>query len=75
LLKNGHLLRYPAASPARRRGEKSLLIRHDATPHPSGPPKRDFAKLNLHLTLFEQPEKDGFFDSLIEYWVIETLEG
>jgi hypothetical protein len=31
LLKNGHLLRYPAASPSRRRGKKSLLIRRDAT--------------------------------------------
>jgi len=35
LLKNGHLLRGPAASPSRRRGEKSLLIRRDATPQPS----------------------------------------
>jgi hypothetical protein len=34
-LKNAHLLRYPAASPSRRRGKKSLLIRRDATPHPS----------------------------------------
>jgi hypothetical protein len=31
LLKNAHLRRYPAASPSRRRGEKSLLIRRDAT--------------------------------------------
>jgi hypothetical protein len=30
LLKNGYLLRYPAASPSRRRGKKSLLIRRDA---------------------------------------------
>jgi hypothetical protein len=35
LLKNAHLRRYPAASPSRRRGKKSLLIRRDATPHPS----------------------------------------
>src|SRR4030042_1458933 len=35
LLKNGHLRRYPAASHARRRGKESLLIRRDATPHPS----------------------------------------
>ena len=35
LLKNAHLLRYPAASPTRRRGRESLLIRRDATPHPS----------------------------------------
>jgi hypothetical protein len=31
LLKNGHLLGYPAASPSRRRGKKSLLIRRGAT--------------------------------------------
>jgi len=35
LLKNAHLRRYPAASPSRQRGKKSLLIRRDATPHPS----------------------------------------
>jgi len=35
MLKNAHLLRYPAASPSWRRGKKSLLIRRDATPHPS----------------------------------------
>ena len=35
LLKNAHLLRCPAASPSWRRGKKSLLIRRDATPHPS----------------------------------------
>jgi hypothetical protein len=35
LLKNAHLRRRPAASPSRRRGKKSLLIRRDATPHPS----------------------------------------
>jgi len=31
---------YPAASPTRRRGKKSLLIRRDATPEgfPNGPP-------------------------------------
>jgi hypothetical protein len=35
LLKNAHLQRYPAASPSRRRGNKSLLIRRDTPPHPS----------------------------------------
>jgi|SRR4030042_1497558 hypothetical protein len=35
LLKNAHLLRYPAASPSWWRGEESLLIPRDATPHPS----------------------------------------
>ena len=32
LLKNAHLLRYPAASPSWQRGKKVLLIRCDATP-------------------------------------------
>jgi len=41
LLKKAHLLRYPAASPSRRRGKKSLLIRRDATPHPSPCQGRD----------------------------------
>jgi len=36
MLKNAHLLRYPAASPSWRRGKTSLLIRRDATPHPFG---------------------------------------
>jgi len=31
LLKKTHLRRYPADSPARRRGKMSLLIRRDAT--------------------------------------------
>jgi hypothetical protein len=82
LLKNGHQSRasrdYPAASPSRRRGKKSLLIRRDATPHPSeAPDKRDFAELNLHLpacrslgagrALFEQPGKEDFFGSLLDF--------
>jgi hypothetical protein len=32
VLKNARLGRYPAASPSRRRGEKSLLFRRGATP-------------------------------------------
>jgi hypothetical protein len=69
LLKNGHLLRYPAASPSRRRGRKSLLIRRDATPHPSSLRRTaKYASLlrisgALHLTLFEQPGKDDFFST------------
>ena len=36
------------------------------TPQDFGSPRRrDFAKLNLHLTLFKQPGKDGFFNSLL----------
>jgi hypothetical protein len=32
-----------------------------------GPRRRDFAKLNLHLALFEQPVKDDFFSSLLRH--------
>ena len=68
LLKNGRLLRYPAASPSRRRGKESLPIRRDATLRISGAPaKRDFAELNLHLALFEQHQKDDFFSSLLDF--------
>jgi len=28
--------------------------------------RRDFAKLNLHLALFEQPGEDDFFSSLLD---------
>ena len=36
------------------------------TPQDFGSPrKRDFAKLNLHLVLFEEPGKDDFFRGLI----------
>ena len=48
-----------ADSPTRRRGKMSLLIRRDATLKISGA---------LHLTLFEQPEKDDFFSRLLESW-------
>jgi hypothetical protein len=55
LLKNAHLRRYPAASPSRRRGKKSLLIRRDATLRISGV---------LHRGIFDQPEKNEFFNRL-----------
>ncbi len=46
--------------------QESLLIRRDPTLRISGAPEKwDFAKLNLHLTIFEQPEKDDFFSSLL----------
>src|SRR4030067_2962808 len=32
-----------------------------------GPRRRDFAKLNLHLALFDQPGKDGFFGCLLGF--------
>jgi len=57
LLKNAHLLRCPAASPAWRRGKKSLLIRRDATLGISGA---------LHLGIFEQPAENDFFRNLLE---------
>ena len=72
LLKKGHLLRFPAASPSRRRGRESLLIRRDATPHPSSLRRTaKYASLlrisgALHLALFEQPGKDYFFSSLLK---------
>jgi len=56
LLKNVHLLRYPAASPSWRRGKKSLLIRRDATLMISGA---------LHLGIFEQPGENDFFSKLL----------
>jgi hypothetical protein len=87
-MKNTRLRRYPAASPSCRRGKKSLLIRRDATPHPSPcqargrlieayarvgaihelplrwdfgrSRKRDFAKLNLHPGIFDQPSEIDF---------------
>jgi hypothetical protein len=31
-----------------------------------GPRRRDFAKLNLHVALFEQPGKDDFFRSVLK---------
>jgi hypothetical protein len=51
LLKNARLRRYPAASPSRRRGKKSLLIRRDATLRISGA---------LHPSIFDQPAKMTF---------------
>jgi len=71
LLKNGHLRRYPADSPSCRRGKKSLLIRRDATPHPSSLRRTaKYASLlrisgALHLAIFEQPAKDDFFRTLL----------
>src|SRR5512136_374404 len=49
-----HLSTPLAGSPTRRRGKNSLLIRRDATLRVSGA---------LHLTFFEQPEKDGWKNS------------
>ena len=78
LLKNAHLLRCPAASPSRRRGKESLLIRRDATlilprvKHGAGLLRSTFKYASLlrisgtlHLDIFEQPAKDDFFSNLL----------
>jgi hypothetical protein len=57
MLKNAHLLRYPAASPSRRRGRESLLLRRDATLRISGV---------LHLAIFEHPRKNNSLSNLLE---------
>jgi len=37
------------------------------TPQDFGRPrKRDFAKLNLHLGIFDQPKKSDFFSTLLD---------
>jgi hypothetical protein len=37
------------------------------TPQDFGRPrKRDFAKLNLHLGIFDQPKKSDFFNTLLD---------
>jgi hypothetical protein len=55
LLKKGHLLRFPHPSSLQRTYKYASLLRISGAPA-----KRDFAELNLHLVLFEQPEKDYF---------------
>jgi hypothetical protein len=60
LLKNSHLLRFPHPSSLQRTAKYGSLLRISGAPV-----KRDFAKLNLHLALFEQPEKDDFSGSLL----------
>jgi hypothetical protein len=62
-MKTVHLRRYPAASLSWRRGKKSLLIRRDATPHPSSLRRTlkydSFLRISgaLHLDVFDQPGK------------------
>jgi hypothetical protein len=52
LLKNGHLLRFPHPSSLRRTAKYASLLRISGA---------------LHLALFEQPGKDDFFGSLLEF--------
>jgi hypothetical protein len=51
LLKNGHLWRFPHPSSLRRTAKYASFLRISGA---------------LHLTIFEQPEKDDFFSSLLE---------
>jgi hypothetical protein len=51
LLKNGHLLRFPHPSSLRRTAKYASLLRISGA---------------LHLTIFEQPGKDDFFNSLLD---------
>jgi hypothetical protein len=50
LLKNGHLPRFPHPSSLRRTAKYASFLRISGA---------------LHLTIFEQPEKDNFFSSLM----------
>jgi hypothetical protein len=50
LLKNGHLLRFPHPSSLRRTAKYASLLRISGA---------------LHLTIFEQPGKDDFLNSLL----------
>jgi len=52
LLKNGHLLRFPLPSSLRRTPKYVSLLRISGA---------------LHLALFEQPGKDDFFSSLLDF--------
>jgi hypothetical protein len=50
LLKNGHLRRFPHPSSLRRTAKYASFLRISGA---------------LHLTIFEQPEKEHFFSSLL----------
>jgi len=52
LLKNGHLRRFPHPSSLRRTVKYASFLRISGA---------------LHLTIFEQPEKDDFFSSLLVF--------
>jgi hypothetical protein len=51
LLKKGHLLRFPHPSSLQRTAKYASLLRISGA---------------LHLALFEQPEKDDFFSSMLD---------
>jgi len=57
LLKNGHLRRFPHPSSLRRTAKYASFLRISGA---------------SHLTIFEQPEKDDFFSSLLDLEFIIT---
>jgi len=57
LLKNAHLRRSPHPSSLRRTFKYASLLRISGAPG-----ERDFAKLNLHPGIFDQPAKNDFFN-------------
>jgi hypothetical protein len=54
LLKNGHLLRFPHPSSLQRTAKYASLLRISGA---------------LHLAFFEQPKKEDFFSSQLEFKV------
>jgi hypothetical protein len=77
LLKNAHLLRFPHPLSLRRTAKYASLLRiSGACAKPlrrrqEGSRERDFAKLNLHLNIFEQPEENDFFS---DHLLIDLLK-
>ena len=69
LLKNAHLLRFPHPSPCQARGGLgAAYIKVRFTSQDFGSPReRDFAKLNLHLDIFERPENSYFFNIVVYF--------
>ncbi len=58
LLKNGHLRRFPHPSSLRRTAKYASFLRISGA---------------LHLTIFEQPEKDDFFSSLLKRQIEQVI--
>jgi len=59
LLKNAHLQRSPHPSSLQRTSKYASLLKISGAPA-----ERDFAGLNLHPGIFDQPEENAFFDGL-----------
>jgi hypothetical protein len=60
-------LRYPHPSSLRRTFMYAsfLGISEAPVPRAGSTTERDFAKLNLHMGIFHQPLRSGFFDSIV----------